>query len=120
MKEQLLRVLAIAAFGLFAACVSAVPASAQDVFSGSFTLPHEVRWNRTVLPPGNYTFVFSTVPWPSRMIVTGPKGYAFDLSSAISYRRTDHPSVLILERRGETSFVRELYLASRSRSASSL
>jgi hypothetical protein len=111
MKEQFRRVLAIAAFGLFAACGSALTASAQDVLGGSFTLPHEVRWNRTVLSPGTYTFVFSTAAWPNRMIVTGPKGFAFDLSSAMSYRKTDHHSVLILERHGETSFVRELYLA---------
>jgi hypothetical protein len=111
MEKKLRRVLAVAAFGLFAACVSEVPASAQESFSGSFTLPHEVRWNKTVLPPGGYTFVFSTTPLPNRMIVTGPNGFELDLSSAMAYRKTDQPSALILERRGGTSFVRELYLA---------
>ena len=111
MKKQLRRMLAVAAFGLFAACVSEVPASAQDIFGGSFTLPQEVRWNKTVLPPGSYTFVFSTNPLPNRMIVTGPNGFVLDLSSAMSYRKTDQPSLLILEHRAGTSFVRELYLA---------
>ena len=111
MKKQLRRMFAIAAFGLFAVCVSEVPASAQEIFDGSFTLPHEVRWNKTVLPAGSYTFIFSTAPQPNRMIVTGPNGFHLDLSSAMSYRKTDQPSVLILERRGGTSFVRELYLA---------
>jgi hypothetical protein len=110
-KKQLHRMLAIAVFGLFAACVSEVPASAQEVFGGSFTLPHEVRWNRTVLPAGSYTFLFSTAPMPNRMIVMGPNGFEFDLSSATSYGKTDQPSALTLERRGGTSFVRELYLA---------
>ena len=111
MKELMRRMLAIAAFGLFAVCVSGFPTSAQDVFTGSFTLPHEVRWDRTVLPPGSYTFVFTTTPMPNRMIVTGPGGFELHLSSAMAYRKTDQPSVLILERRGDTSFVRELYLA---------
>ena len=106
MKKQLRHMLAVAALGLFAACVSEVSASAQDIVSGSFTLSQEVRWDRRVLSPGSYTFVFSTTPLPNRMIVTGPNGFELDLSSAMSYRKTEQPSALILERRGGTSFVR--------------
>src|SRR3982074_1647265 len=46
-KEVLMkfnRVFVIAAFALAAVCASAVPASAQAVYQGSFTLPHTVRW----------------------------------------------------------------------------
>jgi hypothetical protein len=79
--------LAIAPFGLFAACVSEIPASAQDVVGGSFTLAHEARWNRTVLPAGSYTFIFSTASMPNRMIIIN--GFSLDLSSAMSYRKID-------------------------------
>ena len=111
MNSQLHRMLAIVAFGLFAVCLSAIPASAQEVVDGSFTLPHEVRWNGAVLPAGSYTFLFRTAPRPNRMIITGPHGFELDLSSAMIYRKTDQPSNLILERHFGTSFVRELYLA---------
>jgi hypothetical protein len=39
---------------LLATCLSASSASAQSAFEGKFTLQHETRWDRTVLPAGDY------------------------------------------------------------------
>jgi hypothetical protein len=110
MKTQLSRICAIAAVGLFAVCASPRPASAQSV-QGSFTLSHEIRWQNANLPAGDYTFSMESVARPIKMILRGPSGSVFELSSATSERKTDEPSSLTLERRGGTSFVRELYLA---------
>jgi hypothetical protein len=111
MKAQISRIFAIAAVGLFAVCVSASPASAQNAAQGRFTLSHEVRWQGAALPAGDYTFAMESTARPNKMIVTGPNGSVFELSKAISDRTTGQPSCLTLERRGGTSFVRELYLA---------
>jgi hypothetical protein len=34
------------------------PASAEGVFRGTFTLPHEVRWQNAIVPAGDYEFSF--------------------------------------------------------------
>lgn len=111
MKAQLNRIFAVAAIGLFTLGAFASPASAQSAFKGSFTLSHEIRWQSAVLPASDYTFRMESTATPCKMIVRGPNGAAFELSSSTNKRNTDGPSVLILERRGGTSFVRELYLA---------
>jgi hypothetical protein len=108
------RILAIASFGLFGVCVSAGQATAQSVAGGSFTLSHEIRWGRANLPAGDYTFSLNSTSAMSPMIVKGPKGTVFELAAAVSDRRIEGPSVLILERRDGTFFVRELDLAEAS------
>jgi hypothetical protein len=110
MKTQLSRIFAIAAVGLFAVCASPRPASAQSV-RGSFTLSHEVRWQKANLPAGDYTFSSASTERTKPMIVTGPNGSVFELASVISYDPGNQASVLILERRGGTSYVREMDLA---------
>jgi hypothetical protein len=111
MKVQISRIFAIAALGLFALCASASPASGQNVAQGSFTLPHEVRWQNATLPAGDYIFTLASAGRPNKMVVTGPNGSVFELSKANSGGVAGRPSCLTLERRGGTSFVRELYLA---------
>jgi hypothetical protein len=39
---------------LLTVCFSANSAHAQSAFEGKFTLQHETRWDRTMLPPGDY------------------------------------------------------------------
>jgi hypothetical protein len=112
MKSFQNRILAVAGLGLFAICANAGQAAAQSRVQGSFTLSHEVRWQNANLPAGDYTFSLSSTARMTPMIVRGPKGAVFELASVISERNTNQPSVLILEERGGTSFVREMYLAS--------
>src|SRR5260370_12262033 len=50
MKSFRNRMLVIASFALAAVGASAIPAPAQDVCKGSFTLPHEVRLHNATLP----------------------------------------------------------------------
>jgi hypothetical protein len=108
--------LAIAALGLFAICASTIPAAAQDVCAGSFTLTQEVRWQGATLPAGDYTFSMKSVAAPSQIILHGPNGYAFvSAIVADSDSRSDR-SVMTIEHRGGQSVVRELYLAPIGRS----
>ena len=110
MKTQLSRILSMAAIGFLSACVSANPASAQNKVEGSFTLSHEIRWQNANLPAGDYTFSLQSTERTKPMIVTGPNGSIFEFASVISESKANGRSVLILEPRGDTSFVRELDL----------
>jgi hypothetical protein len=110
MKSIQNRILAIVGLGLFAVCAFAAPTLAQGRISGSFTLPHEVRWQSVTLPAGDYTFSQPSVARTSPMTVTGPNGSVFELAAVISERHADKPSVLVLQRFGGTYFVREIYL----------
>jgi hypothetical protein len=104
------RVFVIAAFALAAVCASAVPASAQAVYQGSFTLPHAVRWQTATLPAGNYTFRLESLATPARLIVKGANGSQF-VSAIVCDEKISEQSMLIVENRGNSSSVRELRLA---------
>jgi hypothetical protein len=111
MKSFHKRILAVAGLGLFAVCAGASQATAQNDAVGSFTLSHEIRWGRTNLPAGDYTFTFGSVSAMKLMTVKGPNGTVFEAAVAIDKAETSGPSVLILEPRGGTFFVREMDLA---------
>lgn len=111
MKSFHKRILAIVGLGLFAVCAGASQAAAQNVAAGSFTLSHEIRWGHTNLPAGDYTFTLSSVSAMKPLIVKGPNGTVFELAATIDKTETGGRSVLILEPRGETFFVREIDLA---------
>ena len=81
MKANFTRILAIAALGLIAATVSAMPASAQAAFKGSFTLTSDVRWGQANLPAGDYTFTLESSAMPARIVVRGANGSQFVLTS---------------------------------------
>ena len=105
------RMLVTAALALAAICASAVPASAQAVYAGSFTLPHEVRWQGGTLPAGDYTFRMDSKAAPAWIKLTGPNGSKF--VSAIVADKDDRggQSSLTIVRRGSKAFVHNLYLA---------
>jgi hypothetical protein len=111
--KALTRIFAIAAIGFGSICAFVNPASAQNALKGSFTLSHEIRWQSAVLPAGDYTFAMESTAMPCKMIVRGPKGAIFELSSSTDKRTVEGPSVLILERRNGDFYVRELYVADR-------
>jgi hypothetical protein len=105
------RILAIAAFGLAAICASAIPAAAQNVIHGSFTLPDEVRWQSATLPAGDYTFSVKSGAMPCMITLNGPKGGAFVFALASDEDKISNVSILSIEHRGGMRVVRELYLA---------
>jgi hypothetical protein len=111
MKASFTRNIAILALGLIAACVAASPASAQDAFKGSFTLPNEVRWGNADLPAGHYTFTLKSAGLPAQIIVTGPKGAAFVMTSATNRKDMQKSSCLTIEHRGGQPFIKDMYLA---------
>jgi hypothetical protein len=111
MKTNRIRILAMAAFGLIAVCACANPAAAQNTWQGSFTLPNEVHWQNAVLPAGEYTFSMESAAVPTKIVIQGKHGAALILTIATSTVPMSQPSQLILERRGGSYFVRELYSA---------
>ena len=106
------RMLVIAALASAAICASAVPASAQGVCSGSFTLPNEVRWQGWTFPAGDYTFRMDSAAMPARIMLNGPKGYEFVSGVVADKDAGGGQSSLTIVHRGGRAFVRELYLAS--------
>jgi hypothetical protein len=111
MKTKFTRIVAIATIGLIAICASASSASAQNAFQGKFTLPNDVRWANASLPAGDYTFSLSSTSVPGQVILQGPNGGAFILTSVIDKRNEGGSSKLTIEHRGGISFVRSMYLA---------
>ena len=111
MKTKFTRILAIVTFGLIAICASASSASAQGAFQGKFTLPNDVRWANASLPAGDYTFSLNSPTMPGWVLLQGPNGGVFILTSVIDERNEGDSSKLTIERRGGISFVRSMYLA---------
>ncbi len=116
MKINRNRFLAIVAVGLVTIGAGVHRTAAQVVSeSGSFTLPFEVRWNSAILPAGVYTFTMESATLNGSMLVRGPSGNIFIHTMAVSDQDTNQNSVLSIERRGSTRFVKELYLSDRGR-----
>jgi hypothetical protein len=111
MKSLRNRVLIIAAVALPVVCASAVPASAQLVCKGSFTLSQEVHWQTATLPPGDYTFEMGSLASPYRIILRGPNGSSF-ISAVVANEEADNDqSMLVVEHRGGRSTISELRLS---------
>ena len=115
MKSLRNHMLVIAALALAAVCASAIPASAQAAYKGSFTLTHSVRWQNAKLPAGDYTFEIQSLSLPATMTVKGPDGSVFVTAVAVD-QKAGEQSMLIVENRGSSSAVSELRLANIGRS----
>jgi hypothetical protein len=111
MKTNFTRIVAIATLGLIAICASASSASAQNAFQGKFSLPNDVSWANATLPAGDYTFSLISASVPAQVILQGPKGGAFILTSVTDKRNEGDSSKLTIEHHGGVSFVRSMYLA---------
>jgi hypothetical protein len=116
MKISRNRLLGIVAIGLLVIGVGVSQAVAQNAAEiGSFTLPFEVRWNSAVLPAGDYTFTMDSTGLTGTMNLRGPNGAIFLHTMALSDKDTNQQSALSIESRGNTRFVKELYLSDRGR-----
>lgn len=104
------RMLVIVAFALAAVCASATLAAAQAVYKGSFTLPHEVRWQNATLPAGDYTFEMKSLEASSPIRLNGPKGSQF-IPALVADEKVNEQSMLVIETRGSLSAVTELRLS---------
>jgi hypothetical protein len=111
MKSTFTRILAIAAIATIAIFVSAKPASAQSAFKGSFTLPQDANWGGYTLPAGDYTFRLKSTTLPAVITLEGPNGTTFISTVASDLRSSGDISKMTLVRRGNSHFVKDLYLA---------
>jgi hypothetical protein len=109
------RMLVITAFALAAVCASATPATAQGIYKGSFTLPHEVRWQNATLPAGDYTFEMKSLEASSLIRLNGPKGSQF-IPALVANEKASEQSMLVIETRGSVDAVTELRLSGIGRS----
>ena len=106
------RILALTVLGLAYLGSSAIPAAAQGaVCKGSFTLPVATEWQNAKLPAGHYTFSMNSVGFPIHIRVEGENGAVYVGSVGTSQDNSGDKSFLILEQRGDSKYVRELYLA---------
>jgi len=110
MKNNLSRILAIVAIALIAVCAAPAPAAAQDAYKGRFTLTSDVRWGQAALPAGEYTFSLKSAALPAQILVHGPNGFAFVMTSSTETKKGD-ASFINIERRGGMRVVSDLYLA---------
>jgi hypothetical protein len=110
-KSKLNRILSVVAITLIAVCASANSASAQSAYHGTFTLTQEARWGSAKLPAGDYSFVLESMAMPARITVRGANGAQFVTTVSNDRENLDRSSSLKIERRGNTRFVSEIYLA---------
>jgi hypothetical protein len=111
MKKNFTHITVVIAIALVALCASPNSVNAQDRFKGHFTLTSDVRWNGTELPAGEYSFTLASTAMPARILVHGPNGYMFVLTSASSTKDRGEASNLTIERRGDSRYISNLYLA---------
>jgi hypothetical protein len=112
MKSLRHRILVLTTLGLAALGANAISAVAQsDLYKGSFTLPVAAEWQNARLPAGHYTFSMKSAGFPIQIRVEGENGAVYVGSVGTSQRNSGEKSFLILEQRGDSKFVRELYLA---------
>jgi hypothetical protein len=111
MKTNFSRILAVTVIALIAVCASATPASAQNAFKGTFTLPEDVRWASSMLPAGDYTFTLKSASLPGLIRLDGPNGGAYIITASTDQKDSGESSRLTIVRRGATRFVSDVYLA---------
>jgi hypothetical protein len=110
-KSKFNRILSVVAITLIAVCASANSASAQSAYKGTFTLTQEARWGSAKLPAGDYSFVLESMAIPAKITVRGPNGSQFVTTVSNDRENLDRSSSLKIERRGNSRFVSEIYLA---------
>src|SRR5215469_14031588 len=84
MKKNITHIVAIAVLGLVTFFAIPNRVHAAPVFKGQFTLTNDVVWNGMELPAGNYDFTLNSMAMPAKILLHGPKGYMWVLTSAVS------------------------------------
>jgi hypothetical protein len=111
MKKHISRIVAIAVIGLVAFLAIPNRVHAAPAFKGQFTLTNDVIWNGTELPAGEYDFTLNSTAMPAKILLHGPNGYMFVLTSAVSGKQQGETSSLTVERRNGERYISSLYRA---------
>jgi hypothetical protein len=111
MKKQITHVVAIAVLALVTFLAIPNRVQAAPAFKGQFTLTSDVVWNGTELPAGNYEFTLDSTAMPAKILLHGPNGSMFVLTSAVSGKAQGESSNMTVERRNGTRYISSLYLA---------
>ena len=101
-----LKVVKVLVVTLAATCVLAGKASAQSYLSGSFTLTHEVRWQGTALPAGDYTITMNSIQQPALVRDAKGKGVVLAMAKVIAGAAADAPTSLFVTQQGDVRVVR--------------
>jgi len=91
---------------LLATALFAGSASAQSQFKGKFTLQHETRWGRAVLPAGQYTLTFDS-KMPNMLVIRDAKSLHEVAYEPINIKQdsSDGESALLIGVRGSQQVV---------------
>lgn len=97
---------------LLAVCFLATAAHAESLFTGTFTLTHQVRWDNAVLAPGQYSLELDQ--WSHSIVIRNAEtgkivGRTFAQADSSQGERED--SELIITVRGERRAVSAVRLA---------
>lgn len=111
MKNHITHIVAIAVLGLVTFFAIPNRVQAAPAFKGQFTLTSDVVWNGQELPAGKYDFTLDSRAMPAKILLHGPNGYSFVLTSTVSGKDRGETSNLTVERRNGTRYISDLYLA---------
>ena len=111
MKKHISRIVAIAVLGLVTFLAISNRVQAAPAFKGHFTLTDDVVWNGRELPAGDYEFTLNSTAMPAKILLHGPNGYMWVLTSAQSGKDQGQVSNLTVEHRNGARYISSLYLA---------
>jgi hypothetical protein len=114
MKTLRNRLLTIVTLGWATIGFWTVPVSAQGprtVAQGHFTLPSEVHWQSSVLPPGDYTFSLQETPSWTTVGLRGPGGQTQIFAPAMNSEASKESSRLTIANRDGVEYVQDFYVA---------
>jgi hypothetical protein len=111
MKKHITHIVAIAVLGLVTFFAIPNRVQASPTFKGNFTLTNDVVWNGKELPAGKYDFTLDSTAMPAKILLHGPNGYMFVLTSAVSGKDRGEGNTLTVERRNGTRYISDLYVA---------
>ncbi len=110
-RTWLIRTCALAALGI---CFSAGTLNAREL-RATFTLPYEASWGGVILPAGDYSLSFESMPsWvqgPAIVLRQGERGVCVLLPISGEERKSLGKSRLVILRGEEKAVVRMLYLS---------
>jgi hypothetical protein len=111
MNKQITHFVAITVLGLVTFFAIPNRVQAAPAFKGHFTLTNDVVWNGTELPAGKYDFTLESQAMPAKILLHGPNGYMWVLTSAASGKDRGEANTMTIEHRNGARFISELYLA---------
>jgi len=95
MKKASLSFLKLGVAAAIALCLSVSVASAQSL-KGTFTLPYDVQWGKSVLPAGPYTITFDRLQGPAIVRTSTGSGRAIVMALSVDKAMKDQPSALLI------------------------